>query len=834
MSSKNKFSSALRHLNSNLDEKVRKLEEQPTNNTGTLYTLVPPNPDASPNVFTPEYQTKTTAPLDLSVGSDPTSSAEAEDTSGLFDAEGLPMTATPPGDTSYILGPMSTMYYAWASRTQIGYIRESDRRMVNLGYITGNFGGWDGNEAAFNSYGQLTLEQAQWYRTIGKKDGADNSTENYRAFYPGPPSSVADAYGRYLCTITGEPKETTTDHPQSNSGSAQGPGDASDNFSAQMYNSSMNAKQFWNKLLDRIRQVGFDNLTDMEKEFYDLYSDTDDGQDAADEFIQNLGNEANKPEYANFWQKMGKAGEVFGKFLFNALPDVIDNDTLGDSYINSIVKKMTINDDGTLNFGDNILGTTQVPYVNSAGQLVVDYNYNFKDNADELGGKQDQLTWMQKTFGPIVYGYLGKYSADASPKTGDPTGLVDMMLGSVFSKAIEASKAFGGAQDKKGQLILDIDQLPTRIQKELGLGEYGDPSDTGTNTNPSGFNTQASSQGTTVNWGGGMGSAVIVAGNYGALKNWEKSILQNGLKVRSGSSYDNELKRLKKMYPGFAPQAQSIPINNTQVAHYKPQGLNLSESKSRIMKTLKEPVVLPEGKKKSYKVRPGRRGKTDFKGMDKLIGDTKIEKTFKEPQDIWNKDWHGYNQRKSQDKKNIVLELVGQSTDAYNYMLTDSKKMNAKKMEEFWGLHPEMYSQFHNGKKYKTVRKEQLKGDRLVFLVDEKGVKTSILQSKLNDQLAQKHEQELLDEYNKLNPPKEEPVKKKPLLKKVADRLNPDVAPVHPKDPPPKMVNGMHPKYGKNYKYDKLDSVSAVMMSRAPTGDPEIDANVRKAAKKPK
>ena len=155
------------------------------------------------------------------------------------------------------------------------------------------------------------------------------------------------------------------------------------------------------------------------------------------------------------------------------------------------------------------------------------------------------------------------------------------------------------------------------------------------------------------------------------------------------------------------------------------------------MKTLKEPVVLPEGKKKSYKVRPGRRGKTDFKGMDKLIGDTKIEKTFKEPQDIWNKDWHGYNQRKSQDKKNIVLELVGQSTDAYNYMLTDSKKMNAKQMEEFWGLHPEMYSQFHNGKKYKTVRKEQLKGDRLVFLVDEKGVKTSILQSKLNSQLAQ-------------------------------------------------------------------------------------------------
>ena len=118
-----------------------------------------------------------------------------------------------------------------------------------------------------------------------------------------------------------------------------------------------------------------------------------------------------------------------------------------------------------------------------------------------------------------------------------------------------------------------------------------------------------------------------------------------------------------------------------------------------------------------------------------------------------------------------MLELVGQSTDAYNYMLTDSKKMNAKQMEEFWGLHPEMYSQFNNGKKYKTIRKEELKGDRLVFLVDEKGVKTSILQSKLNDQLAQKHDQELLDEYNKLNP-KKEPIeyKKDPLIKKVLGR----------------------------------------------------------------
>jgi hypothetical protein len=37
---------------------------------------------------------------------------------------------------------------------------------------------------------------------------------------------------------------------------------------------------------------------------------------------------------------------------------------------------------------------------------------------------------------------------------------------------------------------------------------------------------------------------------------------------------------------------------------------------------------------------------------------------------------------------------------------------------------------------------------------------------------------------------------------------------------------------GKRYKYDKLDPVSAKAMPK--TGNPEIDANVEKAARQPK
>ena len=66
------------------------------------------------------------------------------DTTGLFLADGTIKSVEPPGDTSYILGPMMSMWYAWANYTQIGYVRQSDRKMVNLGRITGEMSDWDG------------------------------------------------------------------------------------------------------------------------------------------------------------------------------------------------------------------------------------------------------------------------------------------------------------------------------------------------------------------------------------------------------------------------------------------------------------------------------------------------------------------------------------------------------------------------------------------------------------------------------------------------------------------------------------------------------------------
>ena len=208
------------HLKSTqIDEKINQLEEQPTNNTYGLMTVGDPSHTVQP----PDIEV---TELDFNKGND---DDDGRDTSGIFNEEGEILTIEPNvGDTSYILGPMASMYYGWWSggTSTIGYIRESDRKMVNLGTVPGVFDSWDGT-TGFNSYGQLTLEQAQWFKNTPKKN-------DYRAFYPGPPSNTPDAFGRYECEITSTPKEFEKTPPPYVTSPTQGPESASDQFSGQL------------------------------------------------------------------------------------------------------------------------------------------------------------------------------------------------------------------------------------------------------------------------------------------------------------------------------------------------------------------------------------------------------------------------------------------------------------------------------------------------------------------------------------------------------------------------------------------------------------------------
>ena len=156
----NKFSRAIGHLKSTtIDEKLQLqlLSEIPTNNTQGVYTDEPERTVTT--TLNPNLN-----PVDLTVGD---TYATRRDTSGLFMPDGTILTEEPPGDTSYILGPMAAMYYTWSYPwTMIGYIRQSDRKMVNLGFIDGKLSDWDGSvggatsgSGTFRSYGQITLSK---------------------------------------------------------------------------------------------------------------------------------------------------------------------------------------------------------------------------------------------------------------------------------------------------------------------------------------------------------------------------------------------------------------------------------------------------------------------------------------------------------------------------------------------------------------------------------------------------------------------------------------------------------------------------------------------------
>ena len=216
--SKNSYRKALRHIKSKkIDERLELLSEIPTNATSGVYVDTPGQFVQDPDVDNPQFSDH---PPDL------TQDDSATDTTGLFLSDGTILTAIPPGDNSYVLGPMMSMNYSWGNFTQIGYVRQSDRKMVNLARITGTIEAWDG-ESGFTSYGQLTLAQAQWFK--------DQSKSDFYAFYPGPPSDGSDGSGRYKgsCVNSRRTYGTRTPDPRYVDSGSNRSGDPSDNYSAQ-------------------------------------------------------------------------------------------------------------------------------------------------------------------------------------------------------------------------------------------------------------------------------------------------------------------------------------------------------------------------------------------------------------------------------------------------------------------------------------------------------------------------------------------------------------------------------------------------------------------------
>ena len=1190
MGRRNTFSRALKQLKSEeIDKKIQLIEALPTNNTMGVFSTAPDGYE----VGTTTVQRDVVGEADLDFDAD--GESDGTDTTGLFESDGTPKAAMPPGDTSYILGPMSAMYYSWWSggTTTIGYIKQSDRRMQNLGTISGKLHEWDG--ASFNSYGQLTLEQAVWFRDVKKKDDAGNdpANANYRAFYPGPPSNTPDANGRYLCTITGQPKDTTTTQNVvvPHSPTEKGEMSADDNFSAladramkhglskgrtdemteeelqkfvdmmdsldadiekysaeeqaarkEMRNIAIgfgvdvaltlfggailkgvakgasfgikairnankakniakaadvavdlnrarqqaqlnNLQKFAKTLKGSAKTEYIDDLADLkyfkqhqknqsavnklynklnnpanygqkgkllntlddfggtttrttttttqtstQKTFKQLqqskssssnitttipknkvpkkgldgkFRETDlnikgpDGNVIAKnvknsktgqwERISKPGSNASRADIAKWerlegqvsgkaWQNYVKTGELnpgilgdplaamnpftkhglrsgptalakkFGipagvgagvggavigneirkgvaglssskqvqQFTSNvksAIENVVSKASSPEQVTNSTIqlvsqgfpqedrtavrmfmqyltgtapenagdlvpeadqedawKQMTFKDGGITVNGPmkNVFGGEPAENltVDKDGNAVFKFNFAPRSNKEEFAGApKGRWSSEYKDF-LTKFEPLTQYMADLTPNFGKTKG--DKAKGVLAGAATnvfkqidkitpDGSKLVGGiktARDLNGDIKIPMSKLKTlnpdaynHLKSQQNTSSKWMPNkDVKTAYDPN--------KGTTVNLkhqfgaGGDRGATEVDLRHQGSeIYKYNRGEFQDPKNLDNigdeiKTKLDNAIKNISKAKQNKSNIKTTTYGKALRVAHYEPQSELILESKaSRVLKNLKNPVVIPDTKQKKYKVKPGAR----MRGMDTLVGDVKPQEPYKKPQKVWTrgKTSQNYNARESQEKKNQVLHYVGASMDHWDYMTETLRKQGAKLATNYKD-HDYLYDYWLGGKKNKITRKEEVDGDFLVFMEDEDGKKTSILQSKLNAQVAQDKEKEAFAEYYKLNPKKEPiPYENDPLFKKVSKRLKSVIdyegkpaTKGYPNKPPPKQIDGWHPDFGKRYKYDKLDPVSAKAMPK--TGNPEIDANVEKAARKPK
>ena len=753
----NRYSRALKQIkDKTLDEKLQLLSEIPTNNTGGIFV-------DTPGTLTPERiePGEIDSELNLSQDGDGSEEYTGDDTTGLFTEDGTIRAIEPPGDTSYVLGPMISMWYAWANYTQIGYVRQSDRRMVNLGRITGELENWDGS-SGFTSYGQLTLEQAVWFKNQSRSD--------YRAFYPGPPSNPADEFGRYLGSMIDSTKS----------------------------------------VFNLIRSI--------------FTPGTNKGFDPSDVFSSILGLllGTNDSILTDFFSNsaLGKQGLVFLGYLTNQLGDVIDNKFLGQDYVNDSFANMKLDPSGKFSsVGDNIIGSGQYPtYDPATNEIKLKFNYDFKPNVEEFKDKEGLYPGLAGELQKGVYNALSPYSVDAQVAMGsyNPLG---PLSGAVFGTLINAAKGLGGGKATPGEITISPQQLqqinPQAYNQLVNRGDV--PSDA---ANKPSQNKQVPPDGAEVDPKKAIESLkqklpadkraqldfqqTMSMDNFNKLSKSDQNKVMDALKKRhvskrDGSNFIDAPKYMKNMFKAQVKAAKDTkfkdgymfdkdpntgktrktPIFSTipgrssvLVMGNKPSGKLLTENQKRIIRDIKKPVQVKEIPTK-VKVSPKLRNKNKTVGGD-MMKTPNVPNQFKPPApNIWAAKDREANIRASQEKKNQVLELVGAAEHHWTYLTEESRKKKQEKVNEM------MSAEY----------------DKQMELLYEKH---RIKESKIDKAIS-------------------------------AFRKPTDIKPEFPKEPPPQMdpKTGMHPKYGKNYKHDKLDPQSAEAMP--PTGNPEIDANIKKA-----
>ena len=236
-------------------------------------------------------------------------------------------------------------------------------------------------------------------------------------------------------------------------------------------------------------------------------------------------------------------------------------------------------------------------------------------------------------------------------------------------------------------------------------------------------------------------------------------------------------------------------------ASYQPVGKKLQESdlnftkrQRRLIREVRNEYKVPELPKK-YKM--------NFKG--KFTPQNTPDKTASKESDglaatanmrghKWSQEdkyWAGYE---TTETMNVIYDKVGHGEQAWNRMIEGARQKNGWRNREII----EHLNIIAHEKATRKVNPDY----QSPWVIQEAS-------------LEQKEREKNFDKVNKIK-------------QIIGDTKRGDIQPEYPDQPAPKLApNGYHPNYGKKYKHDKLDPHSAEAMPD--TGNPEIDANIRKA-----
>ena len=696
MGSSNTFSRAMKHLKAPKPSGL--FESVPTNHTQGIYqtepdTIVTTNPD----IDIPDFDQD----------GDGSNTYIGQDTSGLFMSDGTIRVIEPPGNTSAILGPMASMWYAWGNFSTFGYIRQSDRKMVNLGRITGKLSDWDG-VSDFTSYNNdFTIDQAVWFRDTPKYGGISNdpAEANYRAFYPGPPSNTPDQYGRYYCTITGTPKQGTTGQK----GPKTGPEGAGFPWGiiGDIFKALKNFGQSLGAPPDMYGGAGAlsSNHPDMKGFVEALESLALNGLPAAnyatDIALSILNNEPIVKDQADIPQ-----------FVIDALangipPSMISGGAMKvtDTPINYSDDNFYVDDNGKVHAHTP---ETLQKYPNNTGQVGYPQAYGGLDNPLAAAG-QAQVQFVYPSDGSEPYMQYTDHAYHNINST-DPGEVPDPI--------------------KKGLSYL------THVVAGHGNKDEVQPGTKGQ------YNT-GTLDSTTPNTGGMEGYPPNIRGDVVTNVKVPVEQLPQSIKDQIGKVFEH-------------PNVYSDhPINQTKTESFKPlprlprrtnKVSNLNESHTLdVIKNIKKPVVIEE-KKEKVKRRPRVIGSEPRTLNTSLMKQAEVPASFKKPEErMWGKYEREQNARASQDRKNVVLDHLGNADQAWEYLL--DRNAGKRSFAGYFEKDGTPRTIFTDGKVKTVTREEKVGTDTLIFFTDEEGKKGSILQSEYNELQDQAHTQQMFAEY---------------------------------------------------------------------------------------